>query len=68
MWRLCPELVFVQNVWLESAVDVAASVRHNADTLARIARAHGDERPISILTVNIHLGARGCRQRRAGAP
>jgi len=59
LWRLCPELVFVQNVWSESDEDIAASERHNAETLARIARSHGDLRPISILRVNIHEALEG---------
>lgn len=56
IWPLCPQFLFVQNVWGESPDKVADSMRENEYQLSKIAKAHGDSRPISIFPVDIHAG------------
>lgn len=59
IWPLCPGYVFVQNVWGESQAEIEASLHDNAQKLAEIAAAFGDQRPISIVPVDIHEGLEG---------
>lgn len=64
IWRLCPEIIFIQNVWGEADSQVSEALWDNTEKIRKIAISQGDDRRVSIFPVNIHEGLEGVTNER----